>query len=140
MHANTHTHTHTHTHKHTHTHTCTHTYIHTHARTHARMHTHTHTHMHARTHAHTHTHTHTHFFSIAKAKKGNKGKKIFKEETIKRLSLREKCYCFNHSRASRTQNFCCQPTMVTNSTLEYSMAPPFWNPFHRPCLTNFHLL
>ena len=113
--------THTHTHTHTHLYTHIHTYTRTHARTHA--HTHTHTCTHART--HTHTHTHTHFFSIAKAKKGNKGKKIFKEETIKRLSLREKCYCFNHSRASRTQNFCCQPTMVTNSTLECSMAPPF---------------
>ena len=31
-------------------------------------------------------------FSIAKTKKGNKGKKSFKEKAIKRLSLRSKCY------------------------------------------------
>ena len=33
-----------------------------------------------------------HPFSIAKTKKGNKGKKSFKEKAIKRLSLRSKCY------------------------------------------------
>ena len=45
--------------------------------------------------------------SIAKTKKGNKGKKSFEEEAIKRLrtkSLRTKCYCFCLPRASRTQN------------------------------------
>ena len=51
-------------------------------------------------HAHTHTHT---LFYIAKTKMVNKGKKSFRKEAIKRLSLRSKCYCFSHFRASRIQ-------------------------------------
>ena len=51
---------------------------------------------------HTSPNTHTHF-SIAKTKKENKGKKSFKKEAIKKLSLRSKWYCFSHSRASRIQ-------------------------------------
>ena len=43
-----------------------------------------------------------------KKKRGKKGKKIFKsfkEETIKRLSSKSKCYCSSYSRASRIQTF-----------------------------------
>ena len=35
--------------------------------------------------------------------------KTFKAETIKRLSLTSKCYCFSHSRASRIQQFFSVP-------------------------------
>ena len=53
------------------------------------------------------THTHTHTFLCSKKKKGRQREKRkgFKAETIKRLSPRSKCYCFNHSRASRIQKF-----------------------------------
>ena len=46
-------------------------------------------------------------FLGSKKKKGKqrKARKTFKVETIKRLSLRSKCYCFSYSRASRTQRF-----------------------------------
>ena len=37
--------------------------------------------------------------------KEKKKKKSLKTETIKRLSPRTKCYCFSHSRASKTQFF-----------------------------------
>ena len=42
-----------------------------------------------------------------KKKKGKEKekRKTFKAETIKRLSLRSKCYCFSYSRVSRIQNF-----------------------------------
>ena len=40
-----------------------------------------------------------------KTGKQKKRRKIFEAETIKRLSPRSKCYCFSHSRASRTQKF-----------------------------------
>ena len=44
-------------------------------------------------------------FLCSKKKKGKqrKARKAFKAETIKRLSLRSKLYCFSHSRASRIQ-------------------------------------
>ena len=40
-----------------------------------------------------------------KSKSKEKKEKSFKEETIKRLSSKSKCYCFNHSRTSRIQKF-----------------------------------
>ena len=42
---------------------------------------------------------------MSKRKKGkqSKARKTFKAETIKRLSLRSKCYCLSHSTASRIQ-------------------------------------
>ena len=51
------------------------------------------------------------FFAQQKEKKKTKEKKrkIFKAETIKRLSPRSKCYCFSHSRASRIQKFFFSP-------------------------------
>ena len=55
-----------------------------------------------------HASTHTpppQIFCIAKRKKGNKGIKGFKAETIKRLSPRSKSYCFSHSRSSEIQTF-----------------------------------
>ena len=45
-----------------------------------------------------------------KSKSKEKKEKSFKEETIKRLSSKSKCYCFNHSR-----------------TFQWSMAPPLRN-------------
>ena len=46
-------------------------------------------------------HAHHPLFCVAKRKNGNKAKrKTFKAETIKRLSLRSKLYCLNHSRTS----------------------------------------
>ena len=44
-----------------------------------------------------------------KRKQRKKKRKIFKAETIKRLSPRSKCYCFSHSRASRIQKFFFSP-------------------------------
>ena len=47
-------------------------------------------------------------FCLAKRKncrKGKKKRKSLNTDTIKRLSPRTKCYCFSHSRASRTQFF-----------------------------------
>ena len=41
--------------------------------------------------------------SKKKKEKQREKRKTFKEETIKRLSPRSKCYCFRHSRASRIQ-------------------------------------
>ena len=40
-----------------------------------------------------------------KSKSKEKKEKSFKEETIKRLSSKSKCCCFNHSRTSRIQKF-----------------------------------
>ena len=40
-----------------------------------------------------------------KRKQRKKKRKIFKAETIKRLSPRSKCYCFYHSRVSRIHKF-----------------------------------
>ena len=46
-------------------------------------------------------------------------KNNFQEETFIRLSPMSKCYCFNHSRASRIQKF-----FLPAYTFQCSMAPP----------------
>ena len=71
-------------------------------------------------------------FCVAKTKK--KKRKIFKAETIKRLSPRLKYYCFNHSECLEFKNFSSRLTMVADNTCQCSMAPPLWNPFRRPCI------
>ena len=81
-----------------------------------------------------------HFFAYQKEKRETKEKrKSFKAETIKRLSPRSKCYCFNHSGASRIQKFLFRPTMVADITFQYSVSPPLWSPFYQPYKTKLGL-
>ena len=62
---------------------------------------------------------------MAKIRKGNKGKKYFKEEAIKRLSLRSDPTIVAVLGPLEFKVFYCQLAMVTNNTFQCSMAPPF---------------
>ena len=73
-------------------------------------------------------------FLRSKQKKGKQKKKRkgFKTEAIKRLSPRPKCYCFNHSRASRIQKFFLPANHGSRQYFWFPIAPPLWNPFRWP--------
>ena len=77
------------------------------------------------------------FFFITKTKKEKKGKKrrSLKAETFKRLSPRSKCYCVNHSRASRILFFSYRQPTIRFSVLwplhfKVHFAGPVW--FNEP--------
>ena len=79
-----------------------------------------------------HAHPHPFFFFCSKKnREKRKKRKSFKAKTIKRLSPRSKCYCFSYSRASRIQKF----FLSTDIPFQCSMAPPLWNRFRWPCLS-----
>ena len=68
-------------------------------------------------------HPTSHFLALQKEKRETKEKK---------QSLRSKCYCFSHNRASRIQKFLVgQP--VADNCLQCFMAPPLLNRFCWPC-------
>ena len=81
-------------------------------------------------------------FLRSKKKKGRQRRKRkgFKAETIKRLSPRSKCYCFNHSRASRIRKFFLSVNHGGRHYFSVSDGRPLWNPFRRPCVITANIL